>query len=82
MSVVVPEGASAATYRYSYPSALDRGDDFHVMVNGQVMKSYETGPGETCVTDSVPVQAGDTLAFRCRSGGNGETCTVDEVQFN
>ncbi len=82
MSVAVPEGASLASYRYSYPSALDRGDDFHVMVNGQVMKSYETGPGETCVTDSIPVQPGGTLAFRCRSGGNGETCTVDEVQFN
>lgn len=82
MSVVVPEGASSATYRYSYPSALDRGDDFHVMVNGQVMKSYETGPGETCVSDSVPVQGGHTLTFRCRSGGNGETCTIDEVVFN
>jgi hypothetical protein len=82
ISIPVPAGASSATYRYSYPSALDRGDDFHVIVNGTVLKSYETGAGANCSTDTVPVSAGDTLQFRCRSGGNGETCTVDDIVFN
>jgi hypothetical protein len=82
MSIQVPEGATIASYSYSYPSALDRGDDFHVIVNEEVIHSYETGPGESCSTGSVTVNPGDTLQFRCRSGGNGETCAVDEVVFN
>jgi hypothetical protein len=82
MSITVPTGATSATYRYSYPSALDRGDDFHVIVNGTVLKSYETGSGASCSTDTVSVSEGATLQFRCRSGGNGETCTVDDVIFN
>lgn len=82
MSLTVPSGVTRASYRYSYPSALDRGDDFHVMVNGQVIKSYETGPGANCAVDQVNVQEGDTLSFRCRSGGNGETCTIDDVQLD
>ena len=82
MRIQVPEGATSASYRYSYPSALDRGDDFHVIVNEEVIHSYETGPGENCSTGSVTVNAGDTLQFRCRSGGNGETCAIDEVVFN
>ena len=82
ISIQVPDDATQVSYLYSYPSALDRGDDFHVIVNGQVMASYETGSGANCATGMVSVQAGDTLQFRCRSGGNGETCTVDEVVFN
>jgi hypothetical protein len=78
----VPTGTSSASYSYSYPSALDRGDDFHVIVNGAVVKSYETGPGANCTNDSVSVSGGDTLQFRCRSRGIGETCTVDDIVFN
>jgi hypothetical protein len=82
ISITVPTGATSASYKYSYPSALDSGDDFHVIVNGSVVKSYETGPGVNCASDSVPVSAGDTLQFRCRSGGKGETCSVDDIIFN
>jgi len=73
---------TSVAYRYSYPSALDSGDDFHVMVNGSVVKSYETGSGASCASDGVQVSAGDILQFRCKSGGNGETCTVDDIVFN
>ncbi|MFT5393243.1 MAG: hypothetical protein ACI8PT_003444, partial [Gammaproteobacteria bacterium] len=82
ISITVPATASSVTYQYSYPSALDPGDDFHVIVNGAVVKSYETGAGANCSTDTVAVSGGGTLQFRCRSGGNGETCTVDEIVFN
>jgi hypothetical protein len=77
----VPAGTTSASYQYSYPPALDRGDDFHVIVNGAVIKSYETGAGANCATDSVSVSGGDSLHFRCRSGGKGETCTVDNIIF-
>ena len=82
LSIVVPDGASVANYHYSYPTALDRGDDFHVMVNGSVVKDYETGSGANCAVDAVAVAAGDTLQFRCRSGGKGETCTIDNIVFD
>ena len=82
ISITVPATTGSVSYQYSYPSALDRGDDFHVIVNGTVVKSYETGAGANCSSDTVAVSEGDTLQFRCRSGGNGETCTVDEVVFN
>jgi hypothetical protein len=82
LTLTVPAGVSRVTYRYSYPSALDRGDDFHVIVNGAVRKSYETGSGAQCATDSLPVTPGDELRFKCRSGGNGETCAVDEIVFD
>jgi hypothetical protein len=81
ISVTVPAGMGSAAFRYSYPSALDAGDDFHVMVNGTVVRAYETGPGAVCAADSVAVSPGDVLQFRCRSGGNGETCTVDDIVF-
>ena len=82
ISTTVPASASSVTYQYSYPSALDRGDDFYVIVNGAVVKSYERGAGANCASDTVAVSEGDILQFRCRSGGNGETCTVDEIVFN
>ena len=82
ISMTVPAGATSASYRYSYPPALDRGDDFHVLVNGTKVRSYEIGAGANCASDTVSVSAGGQLQFRCRSGGNGETCTVDEVVFN
>lgn len=82
ISTTVPASASSVTYQYSYPSALDRGDDFHVIVNGVVVKSYETGAGTNCSSDTVAVSGGDILQFRCHSGGNGETCTVDDIVFN
>lgn len=81
LSIQVPEDTTEAGYRYSYPSALDSGDDFHVVVNGQVVHSYETGDGADCATGQVAVNPGDTLQFRCRSGGNGETCSIDQVEF-
>lgn len=82
ISITVPATASSVTYQYSYPSALDRGDDFHVILNSAVVRSYETGAGANCSTDTVAVSGGDVLQFRCRSGGNGETCTVDDIVFN
>jgi hypothetical protein len=88
--IMVPPGATTASYQYSYPSALDRGDDFHVIVNSnanntpesRTVKQYETGPGETCASDTVDVSGAESLQFRCRSGGKHETCTVDEIIFN
>ena len=81
LSMTVPAGVSTMSYYYSYPSALDIGDDFHVIVDGFVLREYETGPGATCATDSVPVAPGVTVSFYCRSGGLGETCAIDQVQF-
>lgn len=82
LTMTVPAGVSAVSYHYSYPSALDSGDNFHVLVNGVVKKDYETGPGASCLTDTVaPVLPGDTLVFKCKSGGNGESCSIDQVLF-
>jgi hypothetical protein len=82
ISITVPDGVTTASFEYSYPSALDRGDDFHVRVNGATVRSHETGPGANCAADSVAVSPGDLLEFRCRSGGKGETCTVDSIAFD
>lgn len=79
----IPDGVKSITYKYSYPSALDTGDDFHVIVNDSVVvREYETGPGTNCSEDTIVVAGGGSLTFRCRSSGLGETCTVDEIVFN
>jgi hypothetical protein len=81
--VPIPAGTVSITYNYSYPRALDTGDDFHVILDdSQVVREYETGPGTTCAEDTVDVAGATSLTFRCRSGGNGETCTVDHIVFN
>lgn len=82
MTLTVPADTSQVEYRYSYPAALDRGDDFHVRVNNNVARSYETGPGEACATDRLLVAPGDQLSFYCKSGGRGETCAIDDVIFS
>ena len=81
LTMTVPSGVSGVTYFYSHPSALDRGDDFHVLVNGVVMKSYEIDSATACKEDTVALNSGDTLQFKCESRGNGETCSVDQIQF-
>ena len=81
MTLTVPADTSQVEYRYSYPAALDRGDDFHVRLNNAVARSYETGPGEVCATDRLLVAPGDQLSFYCKSGGRGETCAIDDIIF-
>lgn len=81
LTMSVPAGATQVTYYYSYPSALDSGDDFHVSVNGNVIKEYETGDGTTCGTDTIVVIENDMLEFTCKSRGIGETCAIDQIQF-
>ena len=82
MTVIVPPGVSSDTFRYSYSSALDVGDDVYVMVNGALLRSYEAGPGAERAVDYVSVSPGDELQFCCRSGGKDETCMVDDLVFN
>ena len=81
LTLSVPADTTQIEYRYSYPAALDRGDDFHVRINDSVVRSYETGPGEVCATDRLLVTPGDQLSFYCKSGGRRETCAVDDVVF-
>lgn len=57
------------SYLYSHPSALDNGDDFHVLLNGVVQREYDTDPGISCELDGFTVSEGDTLVFKCKSGG-------------
>ena len=82
LTFVVPAGASGMTYRYSYPTALDAGDDFHVYINGVQVKDYETGSGAYCaLSECIIVSPGDQVKFRCKSGGNNEICSLDQIQF-
>ena len=82
LAFVVPVGATAMTYRYSYPTALDAGDDFHVYVNGVKVKDYETGSGANCaLSECIGVSPEDEVKFRCKSGGNNEICSLDQIQF-
>jgi len=80
-TITAPAGATSMTYSYSYPSALDRGDDFHVLIDGNLERSYEAGPGATCATDCIDVLEGALVQFRCQSGGNNEICSIDHIQF-
>ena len=50
-------------------------------VNRVALKSYEAGPDETCVKEDIVVSAGDSVVFKCKSGGNNEVCSIDEVNF-
>lgn len=50
-------------------------------MNGAVMKSYETGPGVSCVTDTVAVSPGDTLAFKCKPEGMGKAVPFMKFRF-
>ena len=82
LTFVVPAGASGMTYLYSYPTALDAGDDFHVYVNEVKVKDYETGSGAYCASsECIGVSPGDEVKFRCKSGGNNEICSLDQIQF-
>jgi hypothetical protein len=82
LTMTVPVGVTTVSYYYSYTSALDSGDDFHVILNGSLQKFYETGPGASCAQDSFAVQPNDSLQFLCKSAGIGETCSIDQVQFS
>lgn len=82
LTLNAPAGATSMTYFYSYPIGLDAGDDFHVIINAVVERSYETGPGATCEMDTLPLAGGDIVEFYCKSGGLGETCAIDQVCFN
>jgi len=83
LQIAIPPGTASVTYTYSYPAALDTGDDFHVILdNSRVVREYETGPGASCAGDTISVAGATTLTFRCRSGGNQETCTIDDIRFN
>ena len=81
LSMTVPAGVTTMSYFFSYPSALDPGDSFHVIVGAVTVREYETGPGATCATDSVSVTPGLTVSFLCDTGGLGETCAIDQVEF-
>ena len=80
-TVDVPQGATKMSYFYSYPAALDRGDDFHVVKNNDVVHSYENGPGASCASACIDVTPGDVVRFVCKSGGNNELCSIDEIRF-
>ena len=82
LTMTVPAGVSTVSYRYSHTSALDSGDDFHVLVNGVKQREYDTDDMTSCAPDSVSVLPGDTLVFKCKSGGNGESCSIDQVFFS
>ena len=59
LSSTVPAGASNMSYFYSYPSALDREDDFHVslydpvLMTTTLLKDYKTGELVLRVCQSV-----------------------------
>ncbi len=83
LHIAIPPGTTSVTYIYSYPEALDPGDDFHVILdNYRTVREYETGPGASCAVDTISTAGASALTFRCRSGGNQETCTIDDVRFN
>ena len=79
----IPPGATSVSYFYSYPSALDTTDQFHVMLDstGNIVQQYQSGPGETCVEACLDISGSTTLQFRCTARGRNERCTIDEVQF-
>jgi len=79
--ITAPSGTTSMNYFYSNPSALDVDDDFHVLVNDVVVKSYETENEANCALDCIDLTGGDIVRFFCRSGGNGETCSIDRIRF-
>ena len=81
LTVTAPTGATKMSYFYSYPSDLDRGDDFHVVVDGTSVGQYETGPGESCASNCVDVNGGSVIKFICKAGGNNELCSIDQIRF-
>ena len=69
------------SYFYSYPVALDRGDDFHVVVDGAMVGQYETGPGVSCASNCVDVNEGSVIKFKCKASGRNELCSIDQIRF-
>jgi len=43
--------------------------------------SYESGPGESCATDCIPVDGGDVVKFTCTSQKNNKICSIDHIEF-
>jgi len=81
-STDIPFSTIRMSYYYSYPRSLDRGDDFHVYVNDVLVKTYENGSGASCATECISVSANDEVKFKCKSGGNNEICSIDQIRFH
>ena len=81
LTVVAPAGATKISYFYSYPASLDRGDDFHVIVDGTMVGQYETGPGVSCASNCVDVNGGSVIKFICKASGRNELCSIDQIRF-
>merc|ERR1712071_29892 len=64
LTITAPTGSTSMSYFYSYPNALDRGDDFHVYLNGALVATYENGSGATCASECVNLLAGDMVQFK------------------
>jgi len=81
LTVIAPAGTKKMSYFYSYPAALDRGDDFHVKVDGTIVGQYETGPGVSCASNCVDVNGGSVIKFICKASGLNELCSIDQIRF-
>lgn len=78
-----PTDASSVSYFYSHSGNLAAGvgDAFHVFVNGNLVKSYETELGEGCTFECISVSPGDDVSFRCASDDKDKYCSIDQIQF-
>ena len=86
-TITVPDGVGSMTFKWSADYRLDSGDDFHVRLNGQVIRSYETtattGTGILYCQPSgcIEVTPGDAIEFYCASRASNEWCAIDDLVF-
>ena len=75
------------TFKWSADYRLDSGDDFHVRLNGAVIRDYETAAtsstGILYCQDSgcIEVTPGDVIEFYCASTASNEWCAIDDLVF-
>ena len=68
LPITAPTGTTSMSYYYSYHDSLDDGDNFHILVNGVLVKSYEgTGLEAICATECISVsRGGDSGVQMCK----------------
>lgn len=80
-TVTSPPRTTVMSYFFSMSRTLDSGDDFHVIVNGNRVASYELRGDTDCASVCLNVPENVDVTFYCKSGGNNELCHIDQIRF-
>jgi hypothetical protein len=84
-TVYAPDGAGSFDFMYNRNLLDSNFDRFQVFVNGAIVHSFHGGNSlfvDGCMLATcVVVQPGDEVKFLCKSRGQEEWCSIDNLRF-